>query len=279
MKLHLWIDLNFGYRLGQNNTLINSATNTNRNIFTYSNLSNLANGVALHNIDDNDDFSIPSISNIDAAINSKNVPLQFDPLLARHTGVIQLFNEPHPPQLGYDKLYNPLADLQFLYHQQSMQIQRRIYEFGNDFLKLYSCTTSPESLGFVLTDKDNTLHSSSFRNGTASATSQHQHGNMLSNEDNNGMDKIQSQLQSATSSTKSKKHHRSPAIKIADRDKQNHLINIKSNVQYYSLMIMIILFPMEVKIMMKQKQYQHQHPKVVHVNVSNTKIYVITLSR
>eukprot|EP01083_Nonionella_stella_P299576 1018259_1 len=172
-NLHLWIDLNFGYRLGQD-----TLNNDNKYIFGYNE-------------------SIPCTSRIEAAIDCKNIPLQFDPLLARHCGVIQLFNQPHPPQIGpHNKIYNPWLDNNYLSHQQSMQIQRRIVEFGTEFLKLYSCTISPESLGFMLSDKDNTL-------------SIHRQNNNIVNIMSSNTDKISNMRQ------KGSKHQRSPTLKNA----------------------------------------------------------------
>ena len=91
-----------------------------------------------------------AVSSIEASIEAKNVPLQFDPLIARHQGVVQLFTTPHPPQIGRRRLYRPTMDAPFLYHQQSMQIERRITEFAAHFVKLYKVELSPQSLGMIL---------------------------------------------------------------------------------------------------------------------------------
>ena len=55
-------------------------------------------------------FNLPAASSLQAVIDARNVFLQFDPLLARHTNVVKLFNQPHPPQLGYNKIYQPTQD-------------------------------------------------------------------------------------------------------------------------------------------------------------------------
>lgn len=75
--LHFWIDLNFGYKLGQNH---NEGLGGPRYHFMFGNHGNGATK------------QMAAVSSIEASIEAKNVPLQFDPLVAKHQGLFEMLS-------------------------------------------------------------------------------------------------------------------------------------------------------------------------------------------